>query len=440
MSKPLAFGLGRAKKPGLSKPPPTKRNAVFGGDDSDEEDANLKSNSNIKSKGKSKGPGPAVLEIGGLDDFDTSPTTTSRQQDAEEEEESRRSRPRPSKGGGPPSQPPKLKAKTTQPNAMFGDLSSTLAARKNAEAAEKLDPSVYEYDAVYDSLKPDKKKSEAEAATGEGGERRSRYMRNVIQSAEVRKRDQLIANEKKIAREREAEGDEFEDKEKFVTEAYKRQQEENRRIEEEEKKREEEEAKKNKDGGMSAFYRNMLNRDEERHAQAVRAAEVAAKEGPAKRSEDSGVDDDMTEEQREAKRVRELNEKGASIAVNEDGRVVDKRQLLKAGLNVTAKAAAPPARREASSNAADGPHGRQAGGSQAGGKQSMRERQSRMLAEQLEQSTKRSREVADTQREETERAAKSQKTEGDISSAKERYLARKRAAEEEKKAAAAGGA
>jgi hypothetical protein len=48
---------------------------------------------------------------------------------------------------------------------------------------------------------------------------------------------------------------------------------------------------------------------------------------------------------------------------------------------------------------------------------------------------KRSREAEEAQREEAERASKSQKTEGDISSAKERYLARKRAAEEAKKEA-----
>jgi coiled-coil domain-containing protein 55 len=406
MSKPLAFGLNLAKKPGQAKPPP-KRKPMFGGDDSDSDDAGH--------KGSNKNGASAVLEIGSLDDFGTSTQT-------HEQDNSRKSRPKPSKGAPPP----KLKPKT-QPTAMFGDLSSSLAARKNAEAAEELDPSVYEYDAVYDKLKPEKKAPDAG-----GAERRSRYMKDVIQSAEVRKRDQLIANEKKIAREREAEGEEFEGKEKFVTEAYKRQQEENRRTEEEEKRREEEEARKNKDGGMSSFYRKMLNRDEERHSQAVKAAEEAAKEG-SKKGEDAG--EDLTEEQLEAKRVKELNEKGASIAVNEDGQVVDKRQLLKGGLNVSAKASAAPTQRDNAQKADQG-NRRPMSGSQIGNKQAMRERQSRMLAEQLEQASKRSREVAESQRDESERAAKSRKTEGEISSAKERYLARKRAAEEEKKKAA----
>jgi coiled-coil domain-containing protein 55 len=63
-------------------------------------------------------------------------------------------------------------------------------------------------------------------------------MDNLIASAEVRKRDYLIAQEKKYKKEREMEGEEFDGKEKFVTSAYKKQQEEMRKAEEEERKRE----------------------------------------------------------------------------------------------------------------------------------------------------------------------------------------------------------
>jgi len=63
-------------------------------------------------------------------------------------------------------------------------------------------------------------------------------MDKLLTSAEVRKRDYLLAQEKKYKKEREAEGDEFAGKEKFVTNAYKRQQEEIRKAEEEERLRE----------------------------------------------------------------------------------------------------------------------------------------------------------------------------------------------------------
>ncbi len=57
-------------------------------------------------------------------------------------------------------------------------------------------------------------------------------------SAATRRIDYLRAEEKMIQREREMEGDEFADKEAFVTQAYKDQMAELRRAEEEEKKRE----------------------------------------------------------------------------------------------------------------------------------------------------------------------------------------------------------
>ncbi|KAH6896549.1 coiled-coil domain-containing protein 55-domain containing protein [Thelonectria olida] len=400
MSKPLAFGLNFSKKPGASKPAPPKRKPMFGGDDddSDNDTANKQ---------------PKAEEIGEFDDFGIPSAPKS-------------STSKPSKSkNGLPSQPPKLKSKT-QPNSMFGDLSSSLTARRNAQAAADLDASVYEYDSVYDSLKPKKQ------ATKEDKERKPKYMTSLLQAAEVRKRDALIAEEKKIAREREAEGEEYEGKEKFVTEAYRKQQEENRRLEEEEKRREEEEAKKNKGGGMSAFYKKLLDKDEQRHADAVKAAEETAKNG----AKEEGEDDLQDEGKTEADLAKELNEKGASIAVNEDGQVVDKRQLLRGGLNLGTKKKEPVQRdtgRPVERTRKEGT------GQQFGRKQAMRERQSRMLEEQLEQSLKRSREDEEAQRQEVERANKSRKTEGEISSAKERYLARKRAAEEEKKKAAAQG-
>jgi coiled-coil domain-containing protein 55 len=63
-------------------------------------------------------------------------------------------------------------------------------------------------------------------------------MDKLLASAEVRKRDFLIAQEKKFQKEREMEGDEFAGKEKFVTTAYKRQQEEMREAENAERLRE----------------------------------------------------------------------------------------------------------------------------------------------------------------------------------------------------------
>ncbi|KAM3482376.1 hypothetical protein MY5147_000224 [Beauveria neobassiana] len=402
MSKPLAFGLN--KKPGAPKPAP-RRKPMFGGEDSDS-DANDGDN-------KSQAIG------GDLDDdFGAS----------QPQQDSGSRKPKSKPGLTTKGPPPKLNAKS-QPNVMFGDLSSSLTSRKNAASAAEVDASVYEYDNVYESFKPQKQ------ATKEDVEKKPKYMKNLIQAADVRKRDLLIAEEKKIAREREAEGDEFADKEKFATAAYKKQQEENRRIEEEEKKREEEEAKKGNAGGMSAFYRQLLDKDEQRHAESVRAAEEMTKNSSTK---DGADEPDAKEEEEEdddkvhAARARALNEKGASVEVNEDGQVVDKRQLLRGGLNLDLKkktAAQQQAQRKPAEREPKDSHAP----SQAGRRQAMRERQSRMMEEQLEQSMKRAYDDEETKKQELERASKSRKTEGEISSAKERYLARKRAADEAKK-------
>ncbi|OAQ97885.1 hypothetical protein LLEC1_01518 [Akanthomyces lecanii] len=410
MSKPLSFGLN-LKKPSASKPTaPRRRKPMFGNDDSDS-DAN---DGETSTKAQAIG--------GDLDDdFAASPP--------KQDSGSRKPKSKPSLAGKGP--PPKLIVKS-QTNAMFGDLSSSLASRRNADAAAEVDASVYEYDNVYESLKPKKQ------ATKEDVEKKPKYMKSLIQAADVRKRDLLIAEEKKIAREREAEGEEFADKEKFVTAAYKKQQEENRRIEEEEKKREEEEAKKNKGGGMSAFYRQLLDKDEQRHAQSVEAAEAMAQNAAVKKeAEELDAREEEDEDKVQAARAKSMNEKGASVDVNEDGQVVDKRQLLRGGLNLDAKKKAAVQQQQQQHKPDERERKESHMPGQAGRRQAMRERQSRMMEEQLEQSMKRAYEEEETKKQELERAAKSRKTEGEISSAKERYLARKRAAEEAKKAGGA---
>jgi coiled-coil domain-containing protein 55 len=71
----------------------------------------------------------------------------------------------------------------------------------------------------------------------ESEERKPKYIGEFLRSAETRRLDRLRAEEKMLQLEREKEGDEFVDKEKFVTEAYKKQMEAVRAAEEEERKR-----------------------------------------------------------------------------------------------------------------------------------------------------------------------------------------------------------
>lgn len=118
----------------------------------------------------------------------------------------------------------------------FHELSKKAEASAR-EAETKVDPSVYDYDGVWDAMKSvgrEKQKAEEEDAL----QRKPKYMENLLQAAEIRKRDQLRAKERLLQKEREAEGEEFADKEQFVTLAYKKQQEEMQKLEEEERLRE----------------------------------------------------------------------------------------------------------------------------------------------------------------------------------------------------------
>ncbi|KAG7143820.1 hypothetical protein HYQ46_007443 [Verticillium longisporum] len=444
MSKPggISFGLNLSKKPGLQKKPALAKRKPFGGNDDSDDDDN--------SSSTAKPAAGKVQAIGELDGFET-PGAAAASRTPEDEDDAQRRKAK-ARRNAPPAAPPTLKARTNHESALFGDLAGALTARRNAAAAEAVDPSVYDYDGVYDALKATSARGnrtaddeDGEEAEGEAA-RKPRYMKSVIAAAAVRKRDALIAEEKKIAREREEEGEAFADKEKFVTEAYRKQQEENRRIEAEEKRREEEEERKNKAGGMTAFYKGLLNRGEERHQEMMKAAEEQAKNAPAERErkEEKGQqqqhqqdEEQPDKEATDANRASEINKKGGKIAINEDGQVVDKRELLRGGLNVGAKKEAQ-VRREASRPKDDGrDRGSGSGFIGAGGKGAMRERQTRMLEQQLAESLKRSREEEEQEREKIETSAKSRKTEGEISSAKERYLARKREAEEAKKKKAA---
>ncbi|KAH0536882.1 hypothetical protein FGG08_006285 [Glutinoglossum americanum] len=328
-------------------------------------------------------------------------------------------------------EPPQGKPKSTHGISLYGDLSSRSSSLKHASEAESLDPSVYDYDKVYDSMKSvdrvKKSKEEADLA-----ERKPKYMESLLAAAEVRKRDQLRAKEKMLQREREAEGDEFADKEKFVTGAYKEQQAEMARLEEEEARREEDEMKKKAGMGMSGFYRSVLERDEKRHEELVAAA-AKAKDNPSSTTPQP-KDDDPTQETAEdlAHTLNAQNPK--SIILNDEGLVVDKRQLLTAGLNIVPKKNTPPTTSTAShhkkpSNTTTNPQ------SLTADRKSRRERQTQMLVAQLEEATKRAADEEQDRERELERMARKKKSEGEITGARERYLQRKR----EREAGDAGG-
>jgi coiled-coil domain-containing protein 55 len=363
----LSYGLNITKKPAVLsvRPPPAKRKTIFDDEDGpedgpDDEDA-----------------AESIDTLGGLTSSSISSSTNQKSQTATS---------RPFKAA---------------PASQYGDLSTNHATSKHAKNAQTLDPSIYDYDSIYDSLhaKPTFGSSQADQ------EKRPKYMSNLLAAAETRKRDQLRAKEKLLAKEREAEGDEFADKEKFVTAAYKRQQEENRKLEEAEavREREAEERRRREGGGLKGLYKNMLEKTEKKHAVVVKAVEEAKTRGPELKANEN-------QPEKGGKSEADLaREKGAII--NEDGQVVDKRQLLNAGLNATSTPrVSSNAKREAGSNSTRSPRPAMSDG-HGGRKESARERETRLFEEQLLGK----RGFADDDEDDAGiRAAKSQKLEDEI--------------------------
>ena len=406
----LAFGLKSAKpQPGLSKPA-QKRKAFF---DDDEETAEKAPTPTYGAKKPSK-PLRPLADLADDDDDDEPPRKSPKL--SQYGLQSMKGKPTASVTGGD----------------KYTNLSALRSAKLHDEEASKIDASVYDYDGAYETFHAPKEKKATSGAEESG----PKYMGSLLQSAEVRKRDQLRAKDKLLQREREAEGDEFADKEKFVTGAYKKQQEETRKMEEEEKKREEaEEERRKKGGGMTAFHKRMLEKDEER-MQSIKEAEDEA----AKRKE-SGADIEMEteEEKADSKIAEEMNKQGARVVVNDEGEVVDKRQLLSAGLNAAPKKPGEEHQTNSKQGAAQSPAYWKSGKAQDA-RHAQRERQSRMMERQIEEMEAKQKQAKAEEEKELQEKNKTKVTEADKMSAKGRFLQRKKDREEEaRKKKEAGG-
>lgn len=320
--------------------------------------------------------------------------------------------------------PPKSMKRTFSKRPIIDqNLSALAVARRKVEEAEQLDSSIFDYDSFHDAKST---VTEAKKATArqDAVERKPKYINNLLDAAARRKQDQLIAREKLLQKEREAEGDDFADKEKFVTDAYKLHQEEAIRLEAEDKKKVEEEEKRKRQmgGGMQGFYKNMMDQNERHYQEAIDAAakvdkEVSQSAGPEKHKTDVEV-------------AAEMKAKGIDVHINEDGQLVDKRELLSAGLNVAPAGKSGEARSSDHLKVSNRPAQQSAFlGRGKEGQQAQRERQTRLMEDQLAAQQKRARDEAEEESQRVEKAAKSSKSEKDVSDAKARYLARKAAKE-----------
>ncbi|KAF8921255.1 coiled-coil domain-containing protein 55-domain containing protein [Mucidula mucida] len=300
--------------------------------------------------------------------------------------------------------------------------------RKIMEQEKKVDETVYEYDEVWDLMQMAKQKQK-EAKEVDAAQRKPKYIHGLLASAQTRKLDHLRAEEKMMQHEREMEGDEFKDKDAFVTQAYKDQMAEVRRAEEEEKRRDALQKSAGPSSGMSHYYRQLLEESEQRHEATVAATQktVIGPQGPAPNLTITKPADFTPVSDLELARIARTE--GKEVELNDDNQIVDKRELLAAGLNLSGTNTRKLGRTkqsQAQKDETDVVQTHRAVGT-AASRREINERRAREIQQQLESEKERvAREKKQADDEALARVVAKRNTEADVQSARERYLARKR--------------
>lgn len=206
--------------------------------------------------------------------------------------------------------------------------------------------------------------------------------------------------------------------------------------------------KSKKGPGLTSLYKSMLDDNAAKHDAAV-AATSSSSAGPSLAIRPPTRDEYEPEAEydpflaREAAAgTTETSEKtGKEVEINDDGEVVDKRSLLKAGLNIMKKPKTELPNSlltsQRSGTTLEGPYKSRAVGTAASYQERM-ERERRRLADQVKEDAEKKRRDEEQKVKDEDEAARKRR-EGDDGEAerkrveaRERFLARKRAREEEK--------
>ncbi|KAJ3305895.1 hypothetical protein HDV03_000737 [Kappamyces sp. JEL0829] len=195
------------------------------------------------------------------------------------------------------------------------------------------DANLFDYDAAYDGLKAQElyAKRQRDGVQDGSGQKKARYMEQLINSANERKKYLERAKERKLQAEREAEGDVFGNKEEFVTQAYLDKQKQLQEEEEAEKKQQEKERldAASRDRPNAAFYRNLLDKRTAGAPLVLGDSNMSAALLASRKEE-------QDKEEEKLKKLQLASDSG--LVLNDNAEVVDKRQLLTGGLNISSKA------------------------------------------------------------------------------------------------------
>lgn len=182
--------------------------------------------------------------------------------------------------------------------------------------------------------------------------------------------------------------------------------------------------------GMAHFYRKLLEESEQQHEATVAAAQekrIIGPQGPMPNLTITKPPDFTPMSDLELARV--AREQGKEVEVNDDGQIVDKRDLLSAGLNLSLPNTRRLGKRPQSAAMAE-PDKQVETHTAVGTAASRREINERRRREIMQQMEAEKRRVEnEKQKEEDERLRRTvakRNNELDVQSARERYLARKR--------------
>eukprot|EP00889_Picochlorum_renovo_P005820 jgi/Picre1/32850/NNA_008179.t1 len=163
-----------------------------------------------------------------------------------------------------------------------------------AEALQQ-DANIFDYDSHFDSIQ----QARSAPKIDEKVSRQPKYIANLLETAEHRKREQDVLYEKRLEKERKAEEHIYGTTEKFVTSAYRKKLEEEQKwkLEQEKKQREEEQEAVEKKGHMGDFYRNLFKSNVDFIGSSRYAEET--------KSKDQGMDTSGAVDTRDAHHVKE---------------------------------------------------------------------------------------------------------------------------------------
>lgn len=189
------------------------------------------------------------------------------------------------------------------------------------------DPTIYQYDEVYDDLERGKGQSDSASKRKEN---KSKYIQKLLKTAERRKKEQEHRIERMVQKEREAEGEMYADKESFVTSAYRAKLEEFKKMEEEEAKMSRLEAigDVTKQQDMSGFYRHLYEQTVDYKGEANEDGNGKAKEESTEQRERKTWTDSTNEESVTAnKRANETEERQKAITKSKKSRQYRQRAI-----------------------------------------------------------------------------------------------------------------